>query len=138
MRTPRITTARCAPLSSGDEAYRQDAETYARFAARQRVLETLDREDPALCLRQRADSFLRRYGRPRPRRARRSLPSTTSLRTLYPQHYQASGANKRYHLLYTPSRVDLGHRERESVETWSQWVGGADRAAARASAPHMV
>ena len=32
---------------------------------------------------------------------------------------------------YTPSRVDLGTRERESVESWAQWVGGADREAAR-------
>ncbi|MGB0604082.1 MAG: hypothetical protein ACPGRY_03950 [Candidatus Latescibacterota bacterium] len=118
----------------GDEAYRQDAETYARFAARQRVLEALDRDDPALCLRQRADSFLRRYGRLTKTTARKEIIAEHNLShcTLYPQHYyQASGANKRYHLLYTPSRVDLGHRERESVETWSQWVGGADRAAAR-------
>ena len=117
-----------------DEAYRQDAETYARFAARQRVLEALDRDDPTLCLRQHADSFLRRYGRLTKTTARKEIIAEHGLshRTLYPQHhYQASGANKRYHLLYTPSRVDLGHRERESVETWSQWVGGADRAAAR-------
>ena len=45
--------------------------------------------------------------------------------------FAAVGGSKRFHLLYTPSRVDLGHRERESVETWAQWVGGADRAAAR-------
>ena len=118
----------------GDEDYRQDLETYTRFAARQQVIDALDAEDPTRRLRQQADSFLRRYGRLAKTTARKEIIAEQglahcSLQPLY--YYQASGANKRYHLLYTPSRVDLGHRERESVETWSQWVGGADRAAAR-------
>ena len=53
--------------------------------------------------------------------------------TMHPlNYYQATGGNKRYNLLYTPSRVNLGERERDSVVKWRQWVGGADRFAAQA------
>jgi len=119
---------------AADEHYSADLETYARFAARHQVLEALDTSDSSLGLRQRADSFLRRYQRLAKTTARKEVIAAAGLSHLamHPlYYYQATGANKRYHLLYTPSRVDLGHRERESVETWSQWVGGADRAAAR-------
>ncbi len=119
---------------AADEHYRADLDTYARFAARHQVLEELDAADPTLQLRQRADSFLRRYQRLSKTTARKEVIAAAGLAhwAMHPRYYyQATAANKRYHLLYTPSRVDLGHRERESVETWSQWVGGADRAAAR-------
>jgi hypothetical protein len=119
---------------AADEHYSADLDAYAHFAARHQALATLDTTDPALGLRLRADSFLRRYQRLGKTTARKEIIAAADLSHLamHPLHYyQATAANKRYHLLYTPSRVDLGHRERESVETWSQWVGGADRAAAR-------
>jgi hypothetical protein len=119
---------------AADKDYSADLDTYARFAARHQVLAALDDADPTLQLRQRADSFLRRYQRLGKTTARKEIIAAAGLShwAMHPlYYYQATAANKRYHLLYTPSRVDLGHRERESVETWSQWVGGADRAAAR-------
>jgi hypothetical protein len=119
---------------SDDEHYRADLETYARFAARRRALEQWQAERPELHIDERVASYLRRYQRLATTTARKEIIARHGLAhlTLAPEHYyQAAGGRKRYHLLYTPSRVDLGKRERESVESWSQWVGGADRAAAR-------
>ena len=118
----------------GDEDYRQDLESFTRFLARRRLLtewsrlQGVDGDD-------RRRTYLRRFQRLAGTTARKQVLSSRGLAhlTLDPAHrYAAAGGDKRYHLLYTPSRVDLGHRERESVETWSQWVGGADRASARA------
>ncbi|MEE2659769.1 MAG: hypothetical protein VX733_14770 [Candidatus Latescibacterota bacterium] len=117
----------------GDADYRQDLASFTRFVARREVLERLG-EIHAADVEDRIGSYLRRYGRLTQTTARKEVLADRGLNalTLDPLHnLRATGAGKRYHLLYTPSRVDLGHRERESVETWSQWVGGADRAAAR-------
>lgn len=116
-----------------DEYYRQDLQTYTRQLARRRVLEQSGAAHPHLgeC----RATYLRRFHELRKTTARKEIIAEHGLNhlSLDPLHYfQASGGGKRYHLMYTPSRVDLGQRERESVETWSQWVGGADRAAARA------
>lgn len=43
--------------------------------------------------------------------------------------YEASGPYKRYNLLYTPSRVDLGIEEVYSVQGIPKWLGGRDQAA---------
>jgi len=121
-------------IVSEDPYYRGDLETYCRLEARRRVLQRLDAEHPHAKLKARCESYLRRYRNLAKTTARKQIVSEHGLNhlTLHPLHaFSATGGGKRYHLLYTPSRVDLGHRERESVETWSQWVGGADRAAAR-------
>lgn len=118
----------------GDEDYRQDLESFTRFLARRRVLEGWCREAGSDG-DDRRRTYLRRFSRLAKTTARKQVLLGRGLAhlTLDPAHrFAAAGGDKRYHLLYTPSRVDLGHRERESVETWSQWVGGADRAAARA------
>ena len=46
--------------------------------------------------------------------------------------YEATGPYKKYNLLYTPSRVDLGADEVESVKDVPKWLGGLDRDAANA------
>ncbi|MGR8935489.1 MAG: hypothetical protein ACU837_14020 [Gammaproteobacteria bacterium] len=118
-----------------DDYYRQDLAAYARHTARRRVLQALHAEHPQYRLSERSASYLRRFRQLRKTTARKQIIAENALNalTLHPLYYfKASGGGKRYHLLYTPSRVDLGARERESVETWSQWVGGADRAAALA------
>ncbi|MDO9103653.1 MAG: hypothetical protein Q7U57_01695 [Methylovulum sp.] len=117
-----------------DEYYRQDLEAYTRLVARRRVLEGLNAGHPQQQLNECCETYLRRFQQLRKTTARKEIIAEHGLNhlTLSPQYYfQASGGGKRYHLIYTPSRVDLGQRERESVETWSQWVGGADRAAAQ-------
>jgi hypothetical protein len=121
-------------IVESDPDYAKDLDTYMRFEARQAALDLLDAQNPALYLSHQADEFLRRFGRLSKTTARKEIISELGLNSqaLNPLFYfQATGGNKRYHLIYTPSRVDLGHRERESVETWSQWVGGADRSAAQ-------
>ncbi len=46
--------------------------------------------------------------------------------------YEASGPFKKYNLLYTPSRVDLGAQEVHSVRNIPKWVGGIDEFSALA------
>ena len=118
-----------------DEYYREDLQTFTRFIARHKVLEDLNIEYPELYLKECCENYLRRYQQLIKTTARKQVISEHGLNhlSLHPLYYfKASGGGKRYHLIYTPSRVDLGKRERESVETWSQWVGGVDRAAAQA------
>ncbi len=117
-----------------DEYYREDLQAYTRQTARRRVLAALDAGHPERHLNGCRETYLRRFQQLRKTTARKEIIAEGGLNhlTLSPLYYfKASGGGKRYHLIYTPSRVDLGKRERESVETWAQWVGGADRAAAQ-------
>ena len=115
--------------------YREELESLMRCRARAAVLRELAAELPELKLQERARTFVRAHtqlGRSTARKcvlARHRLNRETTEPRYY---YQAAGGNKRYNLLYTPSRVNLGHRERDSVVKWNQWVGGADAAAAQA------
>ncbi len=116
------------------EACREDISAYTLFAARRQALSRLVTAHPGLFLQELGKSYYRRYHILAKTTARKQIIAERGLNhlSLHPLYYfQASGGSKRYHLLYTPSRVDLGQRERESVESWSQWVGGADAAAAR-------
>jgi len=117
-----------------NDDYRADLETFVRFAARECVLESLAGEHPEWKLVERRKQWLRRHQRLSLTTARKQAISERGLNhlTLDPRyHFEATGGNKRFNLIYTPSRVDLGPRERESVETWAQWVGGCDREAGR-------
>ena len=118
-----------------DEYLGQDLAGFTLSIARRQLLEAMDDEYPQLHLKSAYDNYLRRFLKLSKTTARKEIIAENGLDhlTLHPcYYYKASGGGKRYHLIYTPSRVDLGHRERESVETWSQWIGGADRAAAQA------
>ncbi len=48
--------------------------------------------------------------------------------------YDSTGPFKKYNLLYTPSRVDLGAEEVRSVRDVPKWVGGVDSESASAGA----
>ena len=122
-------------LILGNTEYADDLAAFTRFAARDEAIREFDRRDGTLLLAARVRDWLRNHSRLALTTARRETLLAHELNhlTLHPRfYYRAAGGNKRYHQLYTPSRVDLGTHERESVEKWSQWVGGADRAAARA------
>ncbi len=122
-------------LIAGNAEYAEDLAIFTRFAAREAAVRELDRRDPTLHLAARVREWLRNHSRLALTTARREVLLAHGLNhlTMHPlYYYRATGGNKRYHQLYTPSRVDLGMHERESVETWSQWVGGADKAASRA------
>lgn len=117
-----------------DPEYADDLAAFTRLAAREEAIRELDRQDPALKLAERVRDWLRYHTRLSLTTARREVLVEQGLNhlVLHPRYYyRAAGGNKRFHQLYTPSRVDLGTRERETVETWSQWVGGADREASR-------
>jgi hypothetical protein len=121
-------------LILGNPDYADDLGAFTRFAAREMAVKQLDGEDAALQLDARVRDWLRNHSRLALTTARRETLVAHGLNhlMLHPRYYyRAAGGNKRFHQLYTPSRVDLGTHERESVETWSQWVGGCDRSAAR-------
>ena len=124
-----------AALVADNPEYAEDLEIFIRFAAREAAVRELDRRDPALQLAAQVRDWLRNHSRLALTTARREVLLEHGLNhlTMHPlYYYRAAGGNKRFHQLYTPSRVDLGIHERESVETWSQWVGGADKEASRA------
>ncbi|HEY3376852.1 MAG TPA: hypothetical protein VGL77_05095, partial [Armatimonadota bacterium] len=126
--------AAASALILGNPEYTDDLAAFTRFAAREEAIRELDRRDATLKLAARVGDWMRNHSRLALTTARREALLAHGLNhlTLHPRYYyRAAGGNKRFHQLYTPSRVDLGSRERESVETWAQWVGGADREAAR-------
>ena len=118
-----------------EQDYREEFDSILRCRARVAVLEELASQKPELKLRSRARTFVRTHTQLALSTARKAVIARHQLNaeTANPRYYyQAAGGNKRYNLLYTPSRVNLGHRERDSVVVWNQWVGGADAAAAQA------
>ena len=123
-----------AKIVKDDPDYSADLLTFVRFGAREKLLAMLDEEDSANKLAERRATWLRSRQRLTKTTASKLVIAEAGLNhlTMDPRYYyQAAGGSKRFNLLYTPSRVDLGPRERESVETWSQWVGGCDRKAAQ-------
>ncbi|HUT73298.1 MAG TPA: hypothetical protein VM221_00500 [Armatimonadota bacterium] len=107
-----------------------EKERWRRSRARRDVIESLGLAPSVRpYLRSRLDRMLATL------QARRELIAERGLSAELTQprfRYEATGPYKRYHLLYTPSRVDLGAEEVSSVRNVPKWVGGADRAGARA------
>jgi hypothetical protein len=115
--------------------YHAELASAMRCLARREVFRALTAERPELDLEARERTVLRMHSQLGRSTARKRVIARHNLNalTMDPRYYyQATGGNKRYNLLYTPSRVNLGHRERDSVVKWRQWVGGADAAAAQA------
>ncbi|MCM8802544.1 MAG: hypothetical protein NC827_04460 [Candidatus Omnitrophica bacterium] len=82
-------------------------------------------------LSQYASSFIRDYLHPiySKLNAQRKIVAEEGLLEKINQpiyRYEAKGAYKKYNLLYTPSRVDLGAKEVYSVRDIPKWVGGID------------
>ncbi len=118
-----------------EQDYAEELEAFIRFEARSRILEQWDQEEPNLFLPEQVRTYIRIHTALAKSTARKEVIASHQLNqsTMHPlNYYQATGGNKRYNLLYTPSRVNLGERERDSVVKWRQWVGGADRFAAQA------
>ncbi|MBD3268444.1 hypothetical protein GF373_17390, partial [bacterium] len=115
--------------------YKEELEALVRFEARTAVLEQWAKKNPELKLQEQMDNYIRQRTMMAKSTARKQVVAEKKLNAMcmHPvNYYQATGGNKRYNLLYTPSRVNLGERERDSVVKWRQWVGGADASAAQA------
>ena len=126
--------------------YRQELEDTMRWLARQRALEELDHQHLELHLQDRVRRWYRDHTALAQTTARRETVAANHLQgaMLDPRYAYSSGTvaetkdgrlrptgtRKRYHLIYAPSRVNLGKGERESVEVWPQWVGVTDPLAA--------
>ena len=110
--------------------YAAEKESIKRSAARQRILESLG-------LFHEVRPYLRKH-------LDRTLAVVTARREVIGENklshelndprfrYDASGPFKKFNLLYTPSRVDLGPEEVHSVRNTPKWVGGLDQEAANA------
>jgi len=118
-----------------DNDFTGDLEFYIRSLARQEVLEDLAREHPELNILNTQAEYLRNHTQLAQSFARREVIAAHNAQGLtgHPLYnYRASGGKKKYNLLYTPSRVDLGSAEMESIVRWPQWVGGVDEPACNA------
>ncbi len=125
--------ARAASDNDGD--FRADLEFYVRSIARQEVIAELDRRHPALNIVRAQGEYLRNHTQLALSYARRAVVAAHQAQDLteHPLYnYRARGGKKRYNLIYTPSRVDLGAEEMDSIVRWAQWVGGVDRASVNA------
>jgi len=132
-RLPVAKATRAAIAADADFA--ADLEYYVRSIARQEVLEELDRTSPELNLLRTQGEYLRNHTQLAVSFARRAVIAEHNAQQLTESplyNYRAAGGKKRYNLLYTPSRVDLGAEEMDSIVRWNQWVGGADRTACNA------
>ncbi|MGD8238976.1 MAG: hypothetical protein PVH68_10520, partial [Armatimonadota bacterium] len=111
-------------------AHRAERDAALHAEARGRVLGALGLADEAASyLRTRLDPTLATVA------ARRDIITEKGLAPELddPRYrYDAAGPFKKYNLLYTPSRVDLGAHEVQSVRDVPKWVGGRDLEAARA------
>ncbi len=122
-------------VAESEPDYRDEMASIMRSQARRLVFRELSAEKPHLDMEARERAFLRMYSQTLTSTARKAVVARHQLNAECSDphyYYQATGGNKRYNLLYTPSRVNLGHRERDSVVKWRQWVGGADAASAQA------
>ncbi|MFQ6097793.1 MAG: PEP-CTERM sorting domain-containing protein [Armatimonadota bacterium] len=119
-------------LVSGDPDCAAELASIHRSLARQRVVASLGLDGQVRdYVRTRLDSTLATVA------ARREIIGERGLSAALndPRYrYDATGPFKKYHLLYTPSRVDLGAEEVRSVRNVPKWVGGLDADAANAGA----
>jgi len=117
--------------------YRKDIKCFIKREARKRVIAKLDKENSELNLDYRVKTYLRS----RMDKLHMGMSTYSAMVDVLadeglnhlasdPLHrYEATGGNKRYNLLYTPSRVDLGFLELLSIIMWDQLVGGDGRIA---------
>jgi hypothetical protein len=118
-----------------DFDFTADLESFVRSLARQALVEAKDRELPELNILKTAADYLRNHTQVALSTARRAVVAAHGAQALTEDaryNFRATGGKKRYNLLYTPSRVDLGAEEMDSIVRWNQWVGGADQAACNA------
>ncbi len=118
-----------------DPDFAADLAFHVRSLARQELLEGVDRELPELNIFKTQADHLRNHTQLALTTARRAVIAAHGAQghTEDPRYnFRATGGKKRYNLLYTPSRVDLGAEEMDSIVRWNQWVGGADQAACNA------
>ena len=111
-----------------DPSLSAEAEAKALSAARREVLKELGLEgEVGGYVRMRLDPDIAKFMARREIIAERGL----SEKLHDPRfRYDATGPFKKYHILYTPSRVDLGPEEVRSVREVPKWVGGIDSEAA--------
>jgi hypothetical protein len=132
-----------------DPIYSKEVLATQKWIIRSKSFDYICSKYPHLYLHQRSKSFIREHTSLIQTTCRRHVISKNDL---HPQlshpkyayssgvtfddnkHYTSStpsGLRKRYHLIYAPSRVNLGKDERKSVENWSQFLGVSDSLAAR-------
>lgn len=132
-----------------DPIYSEEVKSCQKWIIRAKAFEHLCSVYPDLHLEQRLKSFIREHSALVQTTCRRHVISQNGLHAqlCHPKYAYSSGVTfddnnhftsstpsglrKRYHLIYAPSRVNLGKDERKSVENWSQFLGVSDSLAAR-------
>ncbi|OPX22692.1 MAG: hypothetical protein B1H02_05835, partial [Candidatus Latescibacteria bacterium 4484_107] len=117
-------------MVAGNEAYAAEKESIARSEARRMVVEEWGLAGEVRgYMRAHLDPMIAKVGARRELIAQHKLSAQLSNPRF---RYDATGPFKKYNLLYTPSRVDLGGEEVHSVRNVPKWIGGLDRDAANA------
>jgi len=122
--------------------FEQELKSYLYWEARQMVLNQIDKQRPELYVKTRFEKYYRNHTSLAHTTAKRKVVYDNDLHqylsdprfsfscgVLFSKDGTPSrptGARKRYHFVYGPSRVNLGKDERKSVEIWPQFVGVTD------------
>ena len=132
-----------------DPIYSKEVQATQKWLLRSKSFDYICNKYPDLYLKQRSKSFIREHTSLIQTTCRRHVISKNNLHSqlCHPKYAYSSGVTfddnkyytsstpsglrKRYHLIYAPSRVNLGKDERKSVENWSQFLGVSDSLAAR-------
>ncbi|MDP8229601.1 MAG: hypothetical protein P9L93_00685 [Candidatus Gorgyraea atricola] len=112
--------------------FKEDFDNFIRIEARAGLLLELHEENKDLALKEKAQEYLRNHTSLAKSIARREVIAkhrAWGLTSDVRYNYTASGAKKRYNLIYVPSRVDLGAEEMESIVRWFQWLSAKDEEA---------
>ena len=134
---------------ANDSIYSEEVKASMKWIIRSQSFEYLCNKYPDLHLKQRHKSFIREHTSLNQTTCRRHIIAKNGLndQLCHPRYAYSSGVTfddnnnfalstpsglrKRYHLIYAPSRVNLGKDERKSVENWSQFLGVSDSLAAK-------
>eukprot|EP01133_Synstelium_polycarpum_P013849 gene13849-16329_t len=140
--------ADAAGVIEASTTYKQEQTNFVVCEARKVALDAIARKHPGLSLKERASKYHRTRSALAQTTARREVVAANSLhkhmsdprlayscgvsmRDARADAVRPTGARKRYHFVYGPSRVNLGRDERRSVEIWPQFVGATDPLCAR-------
>ena len=128
------------------QVYSDEFQVAQKWLVRSKAFELISQKYPDLHLRERAKSLIREHTTLVQTTCRRHVITQNGLhdQLCHPKYAYSSGVTfdnnysslptglrKRYHLVYGPSRVNLGKDERKSVENWAQFIGVSDPLAAR-------
>ena len=142
------TTDEIYEMLLNDPIFNKEVHVTSKWSIRAKTFDFVCKKYKKLYLNERSKSFIREHTSLIQTTCRRLVISKNGLQdqlsnpryaytsgVVFENNFSSSavptGLKKRYHLIYGPSRVNLGRDERKSVENWSQFIGVSDPLAAK-------